>query len=575
MANKAISELPQAQNVNNQDLFVLEQGGLAKKLTAETFITEQGIIDALAEALDGHGGIQSVTLQSLSGRIRTYLITFTDGSATTFQVLDGTSISRIEKTSTAGLVDTYTVFLNDGSTGGFFQVRNGQDGSATWDQINSKAPIITETVTGAIANFPDGADDIPVKDLVVNIEPKQSGSGDPSPDNVRPITGWTGANVTRCGKNLLNIHGAVYNTQKNPSDAINLADYSVIDAWAYTGYVRPTKVTTTIGQNSITMTVTDGAYGVGLVAEVKAGQKYTFSATHNGYIVPAYYTANGTYISSESVSTAQSYTVTIPANAEYIIILIRGSGAGTVTASNIQLEVGSTATAYEPYQDNTYTVDWTTEAGTVYGGTLDVTTGVLTVTHHFATYDGTENWSSGTGYYVLFSQPNSKGNNDLTQIANWLKAGGNFDYTAYGYYRAQANGAICVGTVGSPWSSVSDFKATLTTNPLTICYELATPITYNLTPTEVKTLLGANNIWADTGDVDVDYRADTKLYIERLTMPTEDDLVANSAISSGSFFMIGNTLYRATTAIASGATITVGTNATRLSLADALNALNT
>jgi hypothetical protein len=41
MANKAISELPQALNVNNQDLFVLEQSGIAKKLTAETFITEQ------------------------------------------------------------------------------------------------------------------------------------------------------------------------------------------------------------------------------------------------------------------------------------------------------------------------------------------------------------------------------------------------------------------------------------------------------------------------------------------------------------------------------------------------------
>ena len=127
MANKAISELPQAQNVNNQDLFVLEQGGLAKKLTAETFITEQGIIDALAEALDGHGGIQSVTLSSVSGRIRTYLITFTDQSATTFQVLDGTTIDSIAKTSTAGLVDTYTIFMSDGTTS-FFQVTNGSKG---------------------------------------------------------------------------------------------------------------------------------------------------------------------------------------------------------------------------------------------------------------------------------------------------------------------------------------------------------------------------------------------------------------------------------------------------------------
>lgn len=139
MANKAISELPQALNVNNQDLFVLEQSGIAKKLTAETFITEQGIIDALAEALDGHGGIASVTLSSVSGRIRTYLITFTDETTTTFQVLDGTSIDRIEKTSTAGLVDTYTIFMSDGTTS-FFQVTNGSKGDpgvATDEQVTT------------------------------------------------------------------------------------------------------------------------------------------------------------------------------------------------------------------------------------------------------------------------------------------------------------------------------------------------------------------------------------------------------------------------------------------------------
>ena len=137
MANKAISELPQALNVNNQDLFVLEQSGIAKKLTAETFITEQGIIDALAEALDGHGGIQSVTLLSVSGRIRTYLITFTDETTTTFQVYDGTSIERIEKTNTAGLTDTYTVFMNDGTTT-FFTVTNGEVTNAQLESVRDE-----------------------------------------------------------------------------------------------------------------------------------------------------------------------------------------------------------------------------------------------------------------------------------------------------------------------------------------------------------------------------------------------------------------------------------------------------
>ena len=585
MANKAISELPQALNVNNQDLFVLEQSGIAKKLTAETFITEQGIIDALAEALDGHGGIQSVTLQSLSGRVRTYLITFTDQSATTFQVLDGTSISRIEKTSTAGLVDTYTVFMTDGTTS-FFQVRNGQDGSATWDQINSKAPIITETVTGAIASFPDGADDIPVADLVVNIEPKQSGSGDPAPDNIRPISGWTGCNVTRAGKNLINIHGAVYNTQKNPSDPINLANYSVIDAWAYTGYVRPTKVTTTIGQNSITMTVTDGAYGVGLVAEVKAGQKYTFSATHNGYIVPAYYTANGTYISSESASTAQSYTVTIPANAKYIIVLIRGSGAGTVTASNIQLEVGSTASTYEPYQSTTLTVDWTTEAGTVYGGTLDVTTGVLTVDRKGVSLNGTEEWSATSAesldIYILTVSDAVSVANDNTSIqiiSDKYKSVSAYTATHAGRVANSiaivTNTRIFVTVPSGTYADASAFKAALANSPLQVVYKLATPQTYQLTGQQLKTLYGTNNLFSNVGNVSVTYPADTKLFIEKLTMPTEDDMVANQAITSGKYFMIGNSLYLALANIASGAQITIGTNAQRVSLADALNAINT
>ena len=75
------------------------------------------------------------------------------------------------------------------------------------DEFDRKiyAAFATDTASGSIASFPDGADSIPMKDVLVHIEPVQAGSGDPSPDNVRPITGWTGAKVTRTGKNLLNI----------------------------------------------------------------------------------------------------------------------------------------------------------------------------------------------------------------------------------------------------------------------------------------------------------------------------------------------------------------------------------
>ena len=48
-----------------------------------------------------------------------------------------------------------------------------------------------------------------------------------------------------------------------------------------------------------------------------------------------------------------------------------------------------------------------------------------------------------------------------------------------------------------------------------ICYELAAPITYQLTPQQITALQGQNNIWASTGDITVNYPADTKLYIDK------------------------------------------------------------
>jgi hypothetical protein len=38
--------------------------------------------------------------------------------------------------------------------------------------------------------------------LTVGIEATQSGSGDPSPTNIRPISGWSACNVVRNGVNI-------------------------------------------------------------------------------------------------------------------------------------------------------------------------------------------------------------------------------------------------------------------------------------------------------------------------------------------------------------------------------------
>ena len=101
------------------------------------------------------------------------------------------------------------------------------------------------------------------------------------------------------------------------------------------------------------------------------------------------------------------------------------------------------------------------------------------------------------------------------------------------------------------------------------------PQTYQLTPTEVEMLLGDNNIWADTGNSTVTYRADTTLYIQQINAPTDDDMIADAQIASGRYFIVGGNLYRSTTTIPAGDTINPGSNCILTNLADALNALNT
>lgn len=70
--------------------------------------------------------IVSIEKTSTSGAVDTYTITLSDGSTETFNVTNGTSISSIEKTSTSGLIDTYTITLTDGSTS-TFEVANGEN----------------------------------------------------------------------------------------------------------------------------------------------------------------------------------------------------------------------------------------------------------------------------------------------------------------------------------------------------------------------------------------------------------------------------------------------------------------
>ena len=259
------------------------------------------------------------------------------------------------------------------------------------------------------------------------IEPVQSGSGDPSPDNVRPISGWTGVTLTRCGKNLIN-------------PKIDTDNY-------YASYAS----TNADGSITVNNSSSSKVYPVTVWARLPSGTytaKFTRISGSNPTEVFLQCNVASDYSSNIADLGVKTFTLSEETQVRFMVV---ANASESYTAS-IQIEQGSAATPYEPYQGDAYTADF---GQTVYGGTLDWNTGVLTATHgQIAAYAGESlpgAWISDRDVYAAGAMP----------------------------------------TTGAQ-----------------VVYELAAPTTIQLTPQEIAALDGLNTLYSSTGDTAVAGRTD-------------------------------------------------------------------
>lgn len=402
-------------------------------------------------------------------------------------------------------------------------------------------------------------------------------------ENVCPISGHTQAVVTRTGKNLFRTPNS------GTSGGIT---YTVND------------------DGSITFNGTATAYTFVQARGVLKAGTYTINAIGSQ---SDQYRCQIRTTSSTSVLLAQSHTGTVTRftldKDTDVFFRVVGSNTSGNVANNVtiypMLELGSSVSEFAPYNGQTVTIDL---GGTIYGGTLDLETGELKMTHKCVTMDGATRGHAvdtvgGRGdntkpynFYLphsdgyLFGMDSVGGGwvDTSAMISHGMiySHGGveNSDHHTW-HLAAYVGGG---GTVLQPRifipldagidtvAKCNDWLAQQYANgtPVQYIYPLATPITVQLTANEISTVLGQNNIWNDCGDTEVEYRSDTKLYIKKLTGSTEEDMVADANIVSGQYFMVGNTLYKATANIASGGAITPNVNCTRKSLPEALNEIN-
>jgi len=309
--------------------------------------------------------------------------------------------------------------------------------------------------------------------------------GTPTPDSPIPITGVSEIKVFRTGKNLLD---------KNSYGFVN--NGNIIWGGAVGGYA-------------------DGSF-------ILPSGTYTLSSPVS---------CAGLYISDNErsikiVYNKTSITFTLDKTTPIRMMLyINGVTRDDILNYNYQLELGSTATPYEPYSGESVTVSL---GGTYYGGKLDISSGVLKLDVGHMIFDGTQeiglaNWRPLTNSVGWLYKPNITPNIKnyeikATNLPNCKLKSNKLSTVVYaGSEGLYGNDTPCISLVGTVYwgigmrvndpslTSATAINNWLSQNPIEVVYELETPIEISLTSHQIETLVGENNVYCNTGDTALTY----------------------------------------------------------------------
>ena len=180
-------------------------------------------------------------------------------------------------------------------------------------------------------------------------EPYTGGKPAPSPDYPQPIVS-AGCRLST-GKNLFNassreVRAPGGNSQNTETRSFNGSGIYV--GLSGNNYYYPSNVTSyEVDDNSVTLCTVQSAYGIAFDFKTVPGQTYTIGNELSEKVGLSFYTEQGAFI--EYSENNKSCTATAPDNAYWMIVLFRPTQGTSYTYTNIQLEKGTSATAYEPY----------------------------------------------------------------------------------------------------------------------------------------------------------------------------------------------------------------------------------
>ena len=202
--------------------------------------------------------------------------------------------------------------------------------------------------------------------------------------------------------------------------------------------------------------------------------------------------------------TSKSYTT--GADAKYLVVRIWVSGQDTETLDamlgSVQIELGSTATTYEPYQGQEFLIDLGSIELAKIGDYQDriykndgkwyIEKQVGKVVLDGTNADITWNLTAQSGAYCFWYRNNTMG----ALNSRYEKICDKFTYSPLAFNNGAPTPSLCENqyganiltifkTDGSQGTTVADWKTWLSTHPTTVYYALATPTTTEITNSEL------------------------------------------------------------------------------------------
>lgn len=324
----------------------------------------------------------------------------------------------------------------------------------------------------------------------VSWEPMQEGSGDPSPDNIRPIKGRDSVTVERCGENLVKYpyssssasrNGLVITSQQDGSIVVN--GTATADTWFpfRWGIEKRLPMNTPMTLSGCPAGGSSQSYYIGLYL----GGKW-FADMGNG-------NTDVKFTTREIASRVE-------------VSIIKGTVCNNLTFYP-KIEVGTTITPYSKYTGQTATL---TIPSTVYGGTVDAVTGDGQETWQAKSFNGTENWAlydDGSSAKFFYTADYTVDSEPLDTICSHFR-------------KAAFTRGTIIRVYTSVFTDLDAYKDYLTAQyaagtPVQIAYKLATPTPFTATGAQpIPALPGVNTVLTDADSATVTGRADP---IKRIT----------------------------------------------------------